>query len=380
MALRKILTAHARSLASKTLAPFDAFFRTESSSGVLLLAATAVAFIWANTEWSASYEFLSGSVEFWVNDVLMTVFFLAMTLEIRREMEDGALATVRTAALPLVAAAGGIVVPAAIYTALNFDSEALRGWAIPTATDIAFAVGVLTLLGRRATLGLRTLLVALAIVDDVAAILIIALAYPSHIDAAWLLLAGSGLVGAGAARLAGMRSLWLYVVPGFAIWFGLFNGGIHPTLAGVVIAFLLPVSDQVQNILHKVAAFVIMPVFAVVNAGVSFDEVSWQHAGTTSVAAGTFLGFVIGKPLGVIGATYLGVRAGWCSLPPDVTWRGVALVGCLAGIGFTMAIFISELAFGDGPLLEAAKLGILAASVVAATCGLTIAMRPRLQP
>jgi NhaA family Na+:H+ antiporter len=306
----------------------------------------------------------------------MTIFFLAVSLEIRREMEDGALASARIAALPLIAAAGGILVPAGIYSLLNFDGAAGRGWAIPTATDIAFAVGVLTLLGNRVSLGLRAFLVALAILDDVAAIAIIAVFYSDNLQLGGALLFLAGVIASLYLRVSEVRANWGYLLLGMAIWSGLYVAGVHPTLAGVAVAFLVPVPGRLESALHKWAAFVIMPIFALVNAGVSLDGVSWRQGENASVAIGVFAGLVLGKPLGVLAATYVGVRCGWCALPRDVGWHGVALVGCLAGIGFTMAIFIAQVAFGEGALLQAAKLGVLASSIVAAGVSAIVAFRP----
>jgi len=356
---------------------------------------------------------------------LMTIFFLVVGLEIRREIYEGALSNLRLAALPLAAALGGVAVPAIIYSILNTDPALHRGWAIPTATDIAFAVGVLALLGRAIPPSVRILLLALAIIDDIVAVLIIAFFYSSGLDPSGLPFAISGVLLVLVFQRLGIGNAFAYVMPGALLWIGFLMIGIHPALAGVMLGLMTPVvplvyrerplavvarlldefgrraqSDEghvdprsllepvkqlrraqrdvlppvtrVQAALHPWVAFGIMPLFALANAGVAFGGFDFEIAGTQSVMLGVLLGLVLGKPIGIVLASWLTVRLGWCQLPPDATWRGVLVVGCLGGIGFTMSIFVANLAFESEPLLNAAKLGVLAGSGCAAVIGLIV--------
>lgn len=385
---------------ARVLSALERFLRVEAASGLVLLAATAAALIWANSPVADSYHHfwetrlsagigtaaLSWSLHFVVNDILMTVFFLVVGMEIRREMHAGALADVRVALLPLAAAAGGVAVPALIYLALAREPVLSGGWAVPTATDIAFAVGVLALLGKSVPIAVRIFLLALAVIDDVAAVLIIALLYSDGIDPRGLLICGVALVMIAGMRRMRIGSASAYMVPGALLWAGMLVGGIHPTLAGVVLGLLTPVrpldpaSDEVapvtriQDLLHPWVAFVIMPLFALANAGVSFGGVSLDGvSGTLVIAVAAAL--VFGKPLGIFLGSWIAVRLRWSQLPASMTWSGVWLVGCLGGIGFTMSIFIAMLAFEDAQLLNAAKVGVLGASALAGAGGLTLGRR-----
>ena len=408
----------------------------EAMSGVVLLLAAAVALLWANSAWSGSYFATwhtplslslgpwtwATDVHFLVNDVLMTFFFLVVGMEIRREIHSGALASVSQAALPVMAALGGVVVPALLYAAFTWrQAPLLHGWAIPTATDIAFAVGVLALLGKAIPGPLRIFLLALAIIDDVVAVLIIAFFYSGGLDYSGFAIAGAGLVLVLLFNRMGLASAWWYVLPGAILWLGLLTTGAHPTLAGVVLGLMTPVAmrpaqrhhllvaqhalTQVQQhartgqfdphalyvqlqaaasaqrdllapvvrlpmLLHPWVAFGVMPIFALANAGVQFGGVDLGASGPATVSLAVLVGLVLGKPIGVVLATALAVKTGLCRMPPGVTWPGVLLVGMLAGIGFTMAIFVGGLAFADAQLLAAAKLGILGASGCAALAGL----------
>ena len=361
---------------ARVLKPLETFFRIESSSGLVLLGATLCALLWANSPWRGSYEALwhADVAHFLVNDVLMTAFFLIVGLEIRREVREGALSSVRTAAVPLVAALGGIVVPAAIYLLLNPDELTRRGWAIPTATDIAFAVGVLTLLGTRVDPALRALLLALAIADDVAAIVIIALFYASGVGLPGVALSAGAFVGLLLLRHLGVRRVLAYLAGGALLWYGLFIAGLHPVLAGVIVGLLMPnpPAASLEELLHPWIAYGVMPLFALANAGISFAGLELRSDLSAMLVAGIVLALVVGKPVGIVGATALAVRLGWCRLPPGVTWGGVVLVGCLGGIGFTMSIFVATLAFPDSALLPTAKLAVLAGSVTAGTMALVL--------
>ncbi len=385
----------AQLVADRAFAALSRFLHIEAVSGVVLLLAAAIALIWANSPAAASYHALwhapltfgigpyvsVQSLHFWINDALMAVFFLVVGMEIRREIHEGALASLPLAALPLAAALGGVLVPALIYVALNTDPTTLRGWAVPTATDIAFAVGVLALLGRAIPGNVRVLLLALAIIDDIVAVLIIAVFYSGGLDFSGLLVAGLGIFMVLGLQRIGIGSAWAYVVPGAVLWLGLLQTGAHPTLAGVVLGLMTPVLPvrlrgeapvtRVQRALHPWVAYAVMPLFALANAGVTLDGVDLASGSAQAVTLGVVLALVLGKPLGVLGASWLAVRLGLCRLPDGVTWSGVGLVGLLAGIGFTMSIFIATLAFDDAQLLGAAKLGVLLASLLAAVLGLS---------
>lgn len=423
----------AQRLTERVLSTVDRFIHVEAASGIVLLIAAAVALVWANSPWAASYHAVwhaplslglgpwqvSQSLHFWINDALMTVFFLVVGMEIRREIHDGALANLRMAALPLAAALGGVLLPAAIFLGLNEAASARQGWAVPTATDIAFAVGVLALLGRSVPGNVRVLLLALAIIDDVAAVLIIAFFYSGGLDPTGLWIGGAGIVLVLALQAAGIASAWAYVLPGAILWAGMLKTGAHPTLAGVMLGLMTPVLSarspassldaagaalgalrqagpdldvhaaqhrlralgqaqrdvlppvtRVQMALHPWVAFGVMPLFALANAGVSLDGLDLTDGVALSVLSGVTVALVLGKPLGVLAASWLAVRLGGCRLPEGVTWSGIALVGLLAGIGFTMSIFIATLAFPDAALLAAAKAGVLLASALAAITGL----------
>lgn len=424
----------ARLLAERAFATLEHFLHIEAAAGIVLLIAAAVALIWANSPLADSYHALwhlpvsigmggrvfSQSLHFIINDALMTVFFLAVGMEIRREIHEGALSDPRQAMLPIMAALGGVAAPALMYAALNGDPQRLAGWAVPTATDIAFALGVLALLGRGIPGNVRVFLLALAIIDDIIAVLIIALFYSGGLAPHGFLVAGLGILAVLGLQRIGVGSALGYVLPGAVVWIGLLMTGAHPTLAGVVLGMLTPVVPlrmrerpldmlaqaaqrlladgdglkdappgdaplrrlrlaqrellppvvRVQKALHPWVAFGIMPLFALANAGVSMGGIDLSSAGPQWVMAGTALALVLGKPLGVVGVSWLMVRLGACRLPPGVPWGAMALIGLLAGVGFTMSIFIAMLAFESAALLGAAKLGVLAGSLAAALLGL----------
>jgi NhaA family Na+:H+ antiporter len=385
------------------LEPIERFLHIESASGFVLIAAAIVALVWANSPWWNTYNELwhspltlgigpwlsTQSLHFWINEGLMTIFFLVVGLEVRREIHEGALSTWRQAALPAVAALGGVVTPALLYLALNHTDPALRvGWAIPTATDIAFAVGILTLLGSRVPAPLRAMLLALAIIDDIAAIVIIALFYSAGVSAAALALAAGGVALAFVFQWLGIRSAWLYVIPGFVTWFAMLKAGVHPAIAGVVMGLITPVAEryapepeqgvppssparQVETALHPWVAYGIMPLFAFANAGVNLSGMSFDHS-FLAIAGGVVVGLVIGKPVGVVAATAVAVKLRLCDLPAGVDRRSIIVLGCLAGIGFTMSIFIAGLSFANESSLAAAKFGVLVASTLAAVAGLVL--------
>ena len=365
----------------------DHFFHVEAASGVVLLVAAVAALAWANSPWEAGYRHLwelplplgtgaltfSRSLHFWVNDGLMGLFFALVGLEVRRERRDGALSSPKIAILPVAAALGGVLVPALFYVTLNLGSGSLRGWAVPTATDIAFAIGVLALLGPRVPPALRVLLLAIAIIDDIAAIVVIAFFYSDGIRLSGLLLTALGILGLETLRAMRLRIALIYVVPGVLVWIGLLRAGMHPALAGFIMGACIPApsGERVEQMLHPWVAFGVMPLFALANAGVELGGLRFDPHTTAPVALGIVAGLVLGKPVGILLTTAACVRLGWCSLPPGIDLKRMAIIACLAGIGFTMALFICDMAF-DGERLAAAKLGILVASAVAGLIGLSI--------
>jgi NhaA family Na+:H+ antiporter len=365
----------------------DHFFRVEAASGVALLVAAVAALAWANSPWEAGYRHLwelpvplgagaltfSRSLHFWVNDGLMGLFFALVGLEVRRERRDGALSNPKIAILPVAAALGGVLVPALFYVTLNLGSGSLRGWAVPTATDIAFAIGVLALLGPRVPPALRVLLLAIAIIDDIAAILVIAFFYSDGIGLSGLLLTALGILGLETLRALRLRIALIYLLPGVLVWIGLLRAGMHPALAGFIMGVCIPApsGERVEQMLHPWVAFGVMPLFALANAGVELGGLRFDPHTTAPVAMGIVAGLVLGKPVGILLTTGACVRLGWCSLPPGIDLKRMAIIACLAGIGFTMALFICDMAF-DGERLAAAKLGILVASAVAGLIGLSI--------
>jgi Na+:H+ antiporter, NhaA family len=377
----------------------EAFLHTETAGGVVLFAATVLALVWENSPWYATYEHLwelrlghvgwvvdiDVSLHFLVNEVLMTLFFFVVGLEIRREAHDGALASVKLAALPVAAAAGGVLAPALIYLGISGDTEHAGGWAVPTATDIAFAVGVLTLLGPRVPPALRALLLALAIADDVAAIVIIAIVFAGGVSLAGVAIAAAGIGVVIALRKLGVSAEIVYALPGTVLWVGLLDAGIHPVLAGVILGLLTPMTPRrtgetppavrVERLLHPWIAFVVMPLFALANAGIRIGGIDLGEPALRTLVVAVSAGLVVGKPLGIVTTAWLAVRLGWCALPRGVRFSGMLVIGCLGGIGFTMAIFIATLAFPSADALAAAKLAVLVGSAVAAVLGLALGSR-----
>ena len=421
----------AQVLAKRAFAALDRLLHLEVFSGIALLIATAVALFWANSPFSASYHALwhtpfsigvgsleySQSLHFWINDGLMTLFFLVVGMEIRREIHDGALSDLRQALLPISAAIGGVALPATIYVLINGQGDGLHGWAIPAATDIAFAVGLLALLGKGIPSGVRVFLLTLAVIDDVIAIALIAIFYSDGLNYLGFAVAGLGLLLVLGLQRIGIGSAYGYILPGALVWVGMLMTGAHPTLAGVILGLLTPVTGmsmlerprevvgrvarqlragqagahtahalnelriaqreivppvvRVQSALHPWVTFVLMPLFALANAGVTFDGIDLSSPVSLHVLLGVAVALILGKPLGVFCVSWLMVRSGLCRLPSDVSLTSIVLVGMLAGIGFTMSIFIANLAFVDANLLGAAKLGVLLGSAVSALLGLS---------
>jgi NhaA family Na+:H+ antiporter len=355
----------------------------------LLAAATAVALVWANSPWREAYESLvhlgSGvdtgvtrlhlDLQAVVDDGLMAIFFLSVGLEIKRELVVGELRDPRVATLPALAALGGMVVPAAIYALINAGAPGSGGWGVPMATDIAFALGVIALLGPRIPSSVRLFLLTLAVVDDVGAIVVIAIWYSGTVSLGWLAGAAAVAVAIWLAHRRARHGTSLHVVLGLALWYCTFRSGIHPTIAGVVAGLLAPVTGagvapRWERRLAPFVGFVVVPLFALVNAGVRIEPGVLDGHGSRLVVVGVVGGLVAGKFVGVVGASWLTVRFTRFELPAAMSWRHLAGVGALAGMGFTVSLFVAGLAFADRSTLEdAAKLGILAATAIAGVSG-----------
>ena len=369
---------------------FLSFIRLESAGGILLLAATVMAMIAANTPLASAYELLLDTrlavrigeagidkpVLLWINDGLMAVFFFLIGLEVKRELCEGELSSAERVALPAIGATGGILVPVSIYTVLNWGSSgAMDGWAIPAATDIAFALALLRVFGDRVPASLKAFLLALAIFDDLAAIAIIALSYTADLSPGMLAVSGAALLVAVALNRRGVANLTAYVLLGLVLWVALLKSGVHATLAGVLIALCIPLRSgadssplkELERDLHAPVAFVVLPVFAFANAGISFAGVGFGDL-VDPVTLGIALGLFLGNPIGIVGLVGLAVLLRWVALPEGVTWAQLTGTGFACGIGFTMSLFIAGLAFehGDGTYWAADKLGILLGSLASA--------------
>ncbi|AAF94778.1 TPA: Na+/H+ antiporter NhaA [Vibrio cholerae] len=365
------------------------FFKMESAGGILLVIAAAIAMVIANSAMGEGYQaflhtYVFGmSVSHWINDGLMAVFFLLIGLEVKRELLEGALKSRETAIFPAIAAVGGMLAPALIYVAFNFnDPAAIQGWAIPAATDIAFALGIMALLGKRVPVSLKVFLLALAIIDDLGVVVIIALFYSSDLSTIALTI---GFIMTGVLFMLNAKhvtKLSIYLVAGLILWIAVLKSGVHATLAGVVIGFAIPLKGNkgehsplkhLEHALHPYVAFAILPVFAFANAGISLQGVSL--AGLTSMLPlGVALGLFLGKPLGIFSFSWAAVKLGVAKLPEGINFKHIFAVSVLCGIGFTMSIFISSLAFGQAN--EAydtyARLGILMGSTTAALLGYSL--------
>ena len=408
----------------------ERFVQSETSGSVLLFGATIVALVWANSPWSASYFALwklplkigrrplfSMDLHHWIDDGLMVLFFLVIGLEIKREIVKGELSSFRQAALPVMAALGGMVLPALLYFALNQSGPGTRGWGIPMATDIGFAMGVLALLGKRIPSSLRVFMLALAIVDDVGAILVIAFFYTPKISLSALAVAGGLLV---LLVVVAMRRspISVYVVVGFFFWAAVLSSGVHATIAGVILGLVAPIkpkfrpeelaesaesllrnfrtqissqdkssaeatlteldqllrgtdslAERLERTIHPWVCFLVLPLFALASAGVTLSTEQLKLAFLSPIALGIFLGLVIGKVVGITAFSFLAVQSKIAGMADGLTWAGIAGVGTLAGVGFTVALFITSLSFGEETLIANAKVSVLAASLAAGTIG-----------
>ena len=371
------------------------FFRLQAAGGIILILAAAAALVMANTSWHDAYEHfrhfplgitaggfeLVKPAEWWINDLLMAIFFLLVALEIKREALSGQLSSFAQMLLPVVCAIGGVAAPAVLFWMVNGgDATAMRGWAVPTATDIAFALGVLALLGPRVPLGMKLLLSTIAVVDDLVAILIIAIFYTSDLSVNWLTWAGVSVGLMLLLNWRGVTSLSVYLVLGLATWYFVLQSGVHATLAGVVTGLMIPLRNRsapqaaspletLEHALHPWVAFAILPLFAFANAGLSVQGLQ-LGALLEPVPLGVALGLLLGKPIGIIGTALL-VRAFGVRLPEGMGFAALLGLGVLCGIGFTMSLFIGDLAYGriDGHFKESAVLGILCGSALSAVIG-----------
>jgi Na+:H+ antiporter, NhaA family len=408
----------------------ERFVRSETSGSILLFGATIAALVWANSPWSSSYfafwkfplplgrrPLFSLNIHHWIDDGLMVLFFLVVGLEIKREIVKGELSSVRQAALPIIAALGGMILPALIYFALNHSSAGARGWGIPMATDIGFALGILALIGKRIPSSLRVFMLALAIVDDVGAILVIAFFYTPQISISALALAGGILLLLVVVAIR-RGPLSVYVVLGFFFWAAVLSSGVHATIAGVILGLVAPIrpkrrpeeladdaepllenfrnevlrndkssaeatltqldqllrgtdsiAERLERSIHPWVCFVILPLFALASAGVALSAEQIKQAISSPIALGVFLGLIAGKAIGITLFSFLAVRSKIAGMTEGLTWPGIAGVGILAGVGFTVALFISGLSFDDETLIATSKTAVLAASFVAGSMG-----------
>ena len=439
---RRIKTPKAAQVIHTLRAPVTDFMNLESSGGLVLIFISIAAMIWANSPLGDVYEHfihtpinlsigsleLNGSFQHWVNDGLMAIFFYVVGLEIKRELLVGELSSVRKAALPMLAAIGGMVLPALFYLGFNIDGPASRGWGIPMATDIAFALGILTMMSRKAPFAAKIFLLALAIVDDLGAVLVIAFFYTNEIIGSAIGIAVASFLLIIILRASGIRAKWLYLILSLIAWYGVLKSGVHATIAGVILGFLTPIKSfynerelvdkfisltdklkkdvdttddnsealslDTEHSLSEIAyysvggqspvekgihnwhpwvTFAIMPLFALVNAGVKIDGIGFQALTENSVALGIIFGLCLGKPLGVLITCFIAVKLKLAELPKGISWFQMTIIGVLAGVGFTMALFVSNLALGAGSELEMfSKLGILLASAFSGILGFTL--------
>ncbi len=367
------------------------FLESEKAGGVILLFCTIISLLIANSQWGSTYTHfwhryadlsfasvkLNYTIEHWINDGLMAIFFLLVGLEIERELYAGELKDIKVAALPIAAAIGGMLVPAAIHFLFNQGRATEPGFGIPMATDIAFALGMLALLGKRVPFALKIFLTALAIIDDLGAILVIALFYNDGISPGYLL--GALGIFAGLFTLGKLKvyNLVFYILPGIVMWYCMLKSGVHATITGVLLAFAIPFggagrkspSYQLQHFLHKPVAFIILPIFALANTGLILSD-GWVTELSSVNSLGIIFGLLVGKPLGILLFCFLLIKLKWGSLPAGISIKHLAGAGILAGIGFTMSIFIANLAFKDSGTIQSSKIAVLTGSVLACIIGL----------
>lgn len=380
------------------------FIKSEVSGGAVLLGAAVLAMIWANAPFGDSYqsfwetnltigfgEFsITEDLRHWVNDALMVLFFFVVGLEIKRELVVGELNDRSKALMPLIAAVGGVMVPGLIYVALNAGGEGIHGWAIPMATDIAFAVAVLALLGKRVPSGVRLLLLSIAIIDDVIAITIIAIFYTSDLNLVWLAGGAFGILLVYLLQRAKVAQIWPYVAVGAVVWVAFLSSGVHATIAGVILGLMTPahpvkgrhVIEELEHRLHPWTTMLIIPLFALANAGIVISATILADASASMIFWGIALGLIVGKAVGIGTGIAVAQKVGWGKVPDGVTRRHVWGVASLGGIGFTVSLFIAELSFASDELLEFAKIGIFTGSIASAVIGILILSRggPKREP
>lgn len=370
-------------LLQRFVTPIRELSESGKLSGLLLVLATIISLIISNSGWGESYihfwelpigvPALTQPLDHWIDDGLMTIFFFMVGLEIRREVLYGELTNLRQAMLPVVAAVGGVALPAGIYLLCTHGTAASHGWAVPTATDIAFSLGILSLLGGRISLSLRLFLTALAIIDDLLAVLIIAGFYTAQIELAYLL--GAALVFAGLLGLNRLKVLALpvYFVLGLVLWYCVYKSGVHATIAGVLLALTVPVAsiEKLEIGLQKPVSYLILPVFALANTAIVLSTEAFSNL-LTPLGLGVALGLLLGKPIGIFGATWLMVRAKLSVLPESISWLKLLGLGCTAGIGFTMSILIANLSFADRAHIDLAKLAIIIGSFLSGLLGFVV--------
>ena len=381
-----------RIIMDKTFSRIQEFIKLETSGGVVLMIAAIFAMIIANTPLSANYDLILGTyikvgignfeiakpAILWINDGLMAIFFFLVGLEIKREVLAGELSSFDKAILPIMAAIGGMAVPGIIFAIINWGTpENLNGWAIPTATDIAFALGILALIGSRAPISLKIFLLAIAIIDDLGAIVIIAIFYTSELSLSALSFSVIGFAAAVALNRMGVQRTAPYLLVGIVMWVFVLKSGVHATLAGVLIAFTIPLKTKnedeallykMEHGLHPWVAFLILPVFAFANAGVNFTGIGIDDL-LQPLTLGIAVGLFLGKQIGVFLATWIGVKSGIARLPENVSWKHVYGVACLTGVGFTMSLFIGSLAFTTSDVMNAVRLGVVLGSVLSGIIG-----------
>ncbi len=352
-------------------------------TGVLLILATTISMLVSNSSLQQDYLHLwhlkigtpsfSMSLHHWINDGLMAIFFFLVGLEIRREIVKGELSDIRKSMLPVLAAVGGMALPALIYVIINLKSGYLTGWAIPTATDIAFSLGVLALMGNRVPFSLKIFLTALAIIDDLGAVLVIAVFYTNEIKIDQLLIAVAVFLSLLAMNRFKVRPLFFYILPGFLLWWFILHSGVHATLAGVLLAFCIPLAklEKLEHMLQKPVNYLVMPIFALANTAIVIPA-NGLMVMMQPVSLGIFAGLLVGKSMGIFLVSWLSVKSGWVQLPSRVSWHKLLAAGFIAGIGFTMSIFIATLSFETAAVLDGAKLAILVGSIAAGLTGVVL--------
>jgi NhaA family Na+:H+ antiporter len=375
------------------LKPYKDFFKSESTGGILLMLCVVISLIIANSGWGDSFNnllsqqigFKTSSIDLkysillWINDGLMAIFFLMVGLEIKRELVEGELSSIKQASLPIIAAIGGMLIPALLYILLDSSAETGHGWGIPMATDIAFAIAILSLLGSKVPNSLKIFLTALAIVDDLGAILVIAIFYSSEIHFEYLMYAGIIMTVLIAFNYFGVKKLVFYIIPGILMWYFIHHSGIHATIAGVLTALTIPTNsiakasplEKLEHILVKPVNFIIMPLFAIANTNIRFESEMLNNI-TSGLSIAIICGLLIGKPLGILSFSWLSVKLKISKLPETATWAQIGGLGLLGGIGFTMSIFIALLSLNNPDSQTQAKFSILIASLSAGILGYSV--------